>query len=147
MTLYAENSLGGYGAFTAKVYTGETVTAGDFVKTVGTEITATSTVQDKLLVAPADANGDEALVVGIALEGGTAGDFISVATRGLFRLVANAGISAGAGICQMGSATNMYVTTAESGGRVLGIALTTCNAQADYVLAYINISGHVGAAA
>ena len=146
MAIYTENSLGGFGVFTAKVATGETVTSGDWVKTEGTEITATSTIQDKLLVSPSDANGDEALIVGIALQGGSAGEFVPIATRGIFRVVAHAAITAGNVLTQVGGAGTMRVKQAEAGGRQLGIALTTCNAAADYVLLLMNL-GPTGAEA
>lgn len=141
MALYEENSLGGYGAFTARVATGETVTAGDFVKTEGTEITATGTVQDKLLVSTANANGDESLVIGIALIGGTAGEEIPIATRGIFRLQAGAAIVAGRGVSQGTdpSSTGNKVQTAVADSRCIGIALTACSADEDYVLVLLQL--------
>ena len=147
MAIYPENSLGGYGTFTARVATGETVTSGDWVKTEGTEITSTSTIQDKMLVSPSNTNGDEALIVGIALMGGSAGEDIPIATRGIFRLVAHAGITAGNCLTQVGGAGTMRVKQAEAGGRIIGIALTTCNAAADYVLVLVNVINPTGAEA
>ena len=117
MVIYDENSLGGFGAFTARVATGETVTAGDFVKTEGTEITLTGSVQDKMLISPANANGDEALVIGIALKDGSAGEDIAIATRGIFRLQANEAITAGNVVCQIAAAASMKVIPAEAGVR------------------------------
>jgi len=137
---------GPFGAFSAKVYTGETITAGDFVKTVGTEITETGTIMDKLLVSPADASGDEALIVGVALKGGTAGDIIPIATQGIFRMIANAAITAGYMLSQTANAASMKVTHAVAGDRQIGIALTTCNAQNDYVLVKLQL-GPTGAEA
>jgi len=142
MALYVENSLGGFGSFTMKVATGETVTAGQFVKTEGTEITATGTVQDKLLCSPCDANGDESLVVGLALQGGTAGQFVQVATRGMFRIqcgngavVAGRGVSLGANPASTGS----KIETAAADSREVGIALTAASATNDYVLVLMQL--------
>jgi predicted RecA/RadA family phage recombinase len=85
MALYIVNSLDGFGAFSATVKT-DSIIAGNFVKCVSTvEATATSTVVDKILVSDADASGDEDTVVGVALEDGTDGEVISIATRGIFR--------------------------------------------------------------
>jgi hypothetical protein len=137
---------GPFAAYSAKINTGETITAGDFVKTVGTEITQTGTIMDKLLVSPCDAAGDELLCVGIALKGGVAGDVIPIATRGIFRLIANTGITAGVMLSQTASSASMKVTAAVSGDRQIGIALTTCNAQNDYVLVLFQL-GPAGAEA
>ena len=140
MTLYTINDMSSpYGVYTATVNETNGISAGDLVKPTGsTEATtsnySTPIASSLLLVSACDGNGDEALVSGIALDDQTDGLEIPIATRGLFLMQANESTTQGKMLSQMGSATAMKVVDAEAGGRQIGIALSGCNAQNEYVL-------------
>jgi hypothetical protein len=75
----------------------ETITAGDFVKALSvTGVTDTSSLlENYTYVMKSDAAGDENLTVGIAVESGTVGSKIGVATEGLYLVKAGAAVTAG----------------------------------------------------
>jgi len=130
--------------------TGEaSITAGDFLKPTGSTEATTSNYNSSNLISVSmcDANGDEAYVCGIAMQDqATSGGNISVGTKGIFLLQANEAITAGTQVCQIAAAASMKVIPAEAGGRQLGIALTSCDAQDEYVLVLFQL-GPTGAEA
>ena len=166
MALYEINALdGAFGQYSATVDSTETtISAGDFVVPVGTTneiaIAATSTSYYKttatanILVKQADSSADESRVCGMALDTKTysaltgVDNTITIGTRGVFVVRTNAAVTVGQGICLMANCgTQNYVTPAESGGRVIGLALTPADTQGEYIVLLMNISGHIGAAA
>jgi hypothetical protein len=155
MALYEINGLNApFGSYTATIT--ETVTAGDFLKPAGSTELTTSTYKTAataaLGVAKCDANGDEALVCGVALDSKTysatsVDNTIDVASRGVFLMCINAAVTNGQMVCQMGGATNMYVTPAEAGGRQIGVAITAANTQGEYIVVLMTGLGPTGAEA
>lgn len=153
MALYVVNSLDGFGAFTATVSEADGIDAGQFVKcTSSAEISATGAVTASILVSAADAAADEDTVCGVALTDGDNGKVISVATRGIFRFkteVNNGSITAGA-ILQVSDQTNTDADEVElydtaDGARPIGQALTTSNADDEYVVCRFDLGNGAGA--
>lgn len=152
MALYIVSSLDGHGAFSATVSETNGIDGGQFVKCVSsTEATATSTVVDKILVSACDAAGDEDTCVGVALEDGDNGEVISVATRGIFRFqteVNNGSITAGA-VVQVGdqdtTAIEVELYAAADGARPIGQALTTSNADDEFIVCRMEMGNGAGA--
>lgn len=154
MTLYPVYGLDGpYGTYTAVVNEANGIDAGNFVKPSGsTEATTTTykrpVANSLILVSDCDANGDEALVCGIALDDqATNGQTVSVATQGIFLFQASAAVTQGNAVCQVASAASFKVKQAEAGGRPIGIALTSCSAGDEYVLVLVTGFGKTGAEA
>jgi len=152
MALYIVNSLDGYGAYSATISEAGGIDAGQFVKCVSsTEATATSTVADKILVSAADAATDEDLVCGVALEDGDDGEVISVATRGIFRFKTeqnNGAITAGAVLQEGDQSTDgleVELYAPADGARPIGQALTTSNADDEYVVCRFDLGNGAGA--
>jgi predicted RecA/RadA family phage recombinase len=159
MALYIVNSLDGFGAFTATVSETNGIDAGQFVKCVSTvEATATSTVVDKILVSMCDDAADEDVVVGVALEDADNGEVISIATRGIFRFQSeqnNGAITAGAvlqvgdqavsgaGATTDGIEVELYAPA--DGARPIGQALTTSNADDEFVVCRMSMGNGGGA--
>jgi len=150
MALYIVNSLDGYGAFSATVKT-DSISAGDFVKCVSTvEATATSTVTDKILVSMADASGDEDTVVGLALEDGTDGQVISVATRGIFRFQTEVTthsivVGAEAQVADIANAIEVEGYDPTDGARPIGQFLTGSNADDEFAVVRMDMGNGGGA--
>jgi len=152
MALYVVNSADGFGAYTATVSEATGIDAGQFVKCVSsTEATATSTVVDKILVSAANAAGDEDLVCGVALEDGDNGEVISIATRGFFRFkteMNNGAITAGL-VVQVGDQSTDGLEVEKyapaDGARPIGQALTTSNADDEYIVCRFSLGNGAGA--
>ena len=88
--LYCENTLDGNGIYTAKVSETNGVDAGQFLKAVGTSLGSsgnTGNINDHLLVSLMDADGDEALLCGIAAHDADNNKMVGVITRGCFRFM------------------------------------------------------------
>ena len=160
MALYELNGLEGpFGQFTATIT--ETVAAGDFVKPVGTTNIVTTTTYKTTSTAnvtiekctTTTSTGHEALVCGIAMDSKTYSataidNTISVATRGIFLVPANAAVAVGLGVCLMADcATANYVTPSEAGGRMVGVALTPADSQGQHILMLMTGLGNTGAVA
>lgn len=152
MALDIVNSLDGHGTFTATVSEANGINAGQFVKCVSTvEVTRTSTVVDKILVSAADAAGDEDTVVGVALEDADNAAVITIATRGIFLFkteINNGAITAGAVLQEGDQSTDgleVELYAAADGARPIGQALTTSNADDEYVVCRMNMGNSAGA--
>jgi len=146
--LYDLHSLEGkYGAFTAQVNETNGIDRGQIVKPGNTSTEATTTNYNQgsgiIEVSLANANGDEALTCGIALKDADDNEQISVATRGIFLMQANAAIDAGkaVGLMSGGDTTASKLEVIAAGARPFGIALTSCNAQNEYVLVLVTHFG------
>jgi len=143
---------GPFGAFSAQVDEANGVDAGEFVKPTGATEATTANYNNTILieVAEMNANGDEALICGIAMYDASDNKEVSVATRGIFLLRNNedGAIAVGETVCPIGGGGTHGITTAEAGGRQVGTALTGCSAVDEYVIVLITgIAGHTGAMA
>jgi len=151
MALYIVNSLDGFGAFTAT--TTEAVTAGDFLYSASTvEITATSTVVDKILVGLADASGQEQLVVGVALTDAPSGGVVSVATRGIFRFQTEVTthsivVGAEAQVADITNAIEVEGYDPTDGGTPIGQFLTPSDTDNEFAVVRMDMGNGAGAVA
>lgn len=143
---------GPYAAFSAQVNDAGGVDRGEFVIPNGSvEATVAnynqSGTQILIQVKEMDTSGDEALVCGIAMSDADDNKPVAIATRGIVLMKSGGGaLAIGTEVCPIGAAATHTVDTAESGGRGVGICLTGCSANNEYVLVYFRL-GHVGAAA
>lgn len=147
MTIYDLHSMEGpYGSFNALTNESAGISAGDFLAPNGSaEATVANFKTTQLIeVGISNTTGQEALICGIALDDRVDNEECAVATRGIFLLQANEAITIGTQVCQIAAAASMKVIPSESGGRQLGIALTGCNAQDEYVLVLFQL-GMAGA--
>ena len=106
-------------SFTGKCL--ETISGGQLVKVMSgaTVLTSTNFVGDLLEIALADAVGDIALAVGVAINTGASGDRIGVATEGVHGLYASEAITAGWSVM-----ADANVATADAVARV-PVAITS----------------------
>lgn len=108
-------------SFTAKAI--ETISGGQLVKAVSgaTVLSSTNFIQDACEVALVDTAADNNRFVGVALETGVSGDYIGVATEGIFGFyVAPATLEAGsvvqaAGAVTSADAVDVFGVTSNSG--------------------------------
>jgi predicted RecA/RadA family phage recombinase len=151
MALYIVNSLDGFGAFTGTA--AEAITAGSFVKaTSTTEISATSTVVDKIAISLADASGDEQLVVGLALTDAASGEPVSVATRGIFRFQTEVTthsivVGAEAQVADITNATEVEGYDPTDGGTPIGQFLTPSDTDNEFAVVRMSMGNGAGAVA
>lgn len=127
-----------------------TITAGDFVKTVSSDDVVTSSgissfIPDDLLIERADASGDEGMVIGIAAEDASKGDFPAVYTQGLFIVRAGEGITAGYRVKKAASTDYLEIeevnaaTDTYSAVHPIGIALTGASEADKYVVILLRV--------
>jgi len=121
--------------------TSGTVAQGDLVSSaastdVMTAITSAGYVESTVLVATAT-NAHDLIIVGIALTGSTTGNYISVATSGLFIVESGAAVTTGKFVAQ--ETTAQKVETSTDALKNIGKALTGASAAAKYVLIKLNI--------
>jgi len=156
MVLYAKNDLSApYGAYSAEVDESAGIDAGQLVKvsaSMSTEYTTTTYKTAVIQVSLSNASADEALICGIALYDADDNAEISLATRGIFLMPVASTVTIGQGLCQdqadTGSNGSIRLVPAETGGRLIGMALSPASAAGEYVLVLCTgIAGHIGAAA
>lgn len=156
MALYEINGLNApFGQYSATIT--ETVTAGAFLKPVGSTELTTSTYKNAataaIQVGLCDASGDEALLCGISMDAKTYSstsndNTISVASRGIFLLEVNDAVTAGAMVCpEQGDTDADTIVVAEAGGRQMGVALTPASTGGEYCLVLMTGLGPTGAEA
>lgn len=126
----------------------ETISGGQFVKSVaGNDVvtsTGTSSLADgELAVGLMDASTDDQLVVGLALETATSGAPITIATRGMYIVPAQEALTAGVPVSPS-SATDAFANSVEgvNDGEEefqIGRVLTGASASGQYVLLSLNI--------
>lgn len=144
-----------FGTYTAT--SAEAIYAGQWVVPQGTTVastTSTSTAYYKtkasslVTVGIANANTDEAIVCGMALESVSAASLtLAVATKGIFLVQANAAISVGQMVSMIDGSASQKLAPAVAGSRQLGIALTKTTAQNDYFVLLCTGLGPTGAEA
>lgn len=122
-------------------YATEDTTAGDIVNSSSGDdlmtMAASSYAASDILVEPAAAAGDPALVVGVALTTAGSGSSLSVITEGLF-IVSGNNVTAGNQVAVSGAGQGVMDTTT---GSVCGRALTgTTAADAKFLVANLDFS-------
>ena len=127
----------------------ETISGGQFVASASTTDVvnangfASSLADDEILVKRMDAAADDALVVGIALDTVVSGAVLSVATRGIYIVGAQAAVTTGAAVSPSNVADafcNAVIDTADTEEEFkIGKALTGASASGTFLVISLNV--------